>query len=172
MHKQDRINTNEVLHFSFLCCCVLLLGSCIGMILYGTHDMYDGVYNGMSCSGSNITNMTITTNNNCNIVKFYTCVYNNYYCKGVYNIKYPLNNTCIDNTTMNNIINKLNVSEFVCYIDGHHGTIIDNSVTNNTPSKFLIVSWCLFASVILLFCFYCCAENSRRKVRREYYAIA
>lgn len=164
--------TNEAYHFGFMCFGVMVMGCCIGMILYGTHNMYDGVYKGYSCSGNNITNMTITNNHNCNIIDFSTCIYNNYYCKGVYHIKYPLNNTCINNITMNNIINKLNVSEFVCYIDGRHGTIIDNTVTNNIPSKLLIVSWCLFASVVLFFCLYCCAENNRRKVRREYYAIA
>jgi hypothetical protein len=172
MYKQERINMSEICHFSFLCGGVLLLGCCIAMILYGTHDMFDGVYKVMSCSGNNITDLAIITKNNCNVLYFHTCVYNNYYCKDVYNIKYPLNNTCIDNNKMDQIINKLNVSNFICYINGHHGTIIDNSVVNTTPSNFLIVSWCLFASVLLFFCLYCCVENSRRKVRREYYAIA
>ena len=156
----------------YACCGITILATCIAMIIYGTHTMYDSGYSGMSCGGDNITDMNIISTNSCYTVDFTTCVYNHYICSGNYYIKYPLNNTCVNNYTMAFIVNSIiNKTEFTCYIDMHHGTIIDNTVVYNSPSNFLIISWCMFGLVLLLFCIHCCVENSRQNIRKKYYVI-
>lgn len=164
---------NERTNFGYVCCGLLIMASCIGMIIYGTQDMYQSGYSGMSCGGDNITDMNITSTNNCYTIDFTTCVYNHYICGGDYHITYPLNSTCVNNNTMAFIVNSIiNKTEFTCYIDGHHGTIIDNMVVYITPSKFLIVSWCMFGLVLLFFSIHCCVENSRRNIRKDYYIVS
>ena len=164
---------NERTNFGYVCCGLLVMASCIAMIIYGTHDMYQGGYSGMSCGGDNITDMNIVQLDNCNVIDFTTCVYDHFICSGMYHIKYPLNSTCINNNTMTFIIDSIiNKTEFTCYIDGHHGTIIDNTVVYVTPSKFLIISWCMVVVVLFLFCINCCIENSRRNIRKDYYIVS
>jgi len=164
---------NRNYNIGYACFGITILATCITMIIYGTHNMYDGGYNGMSCGGDNITNMNIISTNSCYTIDFTTCVYNHYICSGDYHITYPLNNTCVNNNTFTFILNSIiNKTEFTCYINGHRGTIIDNTVIYNSPSNFLIISWCMFGLVLLLFCIQCCVENSRRNIRREYYVVA
>lgn len=157
----------------YACCGITIMATCIAMIIYGTHNIYTSGYNGMSCSGNNITNMNITNTENCYIIDFTTCVYNNYICNGKYYIKYPLNNTCVNNNTMiyivNNIINK---TEFTCYINRHHGTIIDNKIIYISNSMFIIFTWCMLILILLFFCIYCYTENCKDNRTKEYYLIA
>jgi hypothetical protein len=165
--------SNGGYNIGYACCGISILTTCIAMIVYGTHNMYNSGYYGMSCSGDNITDMNITNIDNCYTIDFTTCVYNHYICSGDYHITYPLNNTCVNNNTMAFIVNSIiNKTEFTCYIDMHHGTIIDNTVVYVTPSKFLIVSWCMVILVLLLFFIHCCIENSRRNIRKEYLVVA
>jgi hypothetical protein len=162
----------ERTNFGYMCCGLLVIASCIGMVVYGTHNMFQSRYTGMSCGGDNITDINITNTDNCNIIDFTTCVYDHFICSRSYHIKYPLNNTCINNNTMTFIIDSIiNKTEFTCYIDGHHGTIIDNSVVEASPSKFLIISWCMVVVVLFFFCIHCCVENNRRNIRKEYYVV-
>lgn len=170
---QSRREPNIASAIAYACCGIIMLTTCIAVIIYGTNNMYDNEYNGMSCGGNNITMMNVTNENNCYTIDFITCVYDHYICDGNYHITYPLNNTCVNNSTMEFIINNvINKTEFTCYINGHHGTIIDNTVVYNLPPKFLIISWCMFGFVLICFLVHCCIENNKRNNKREYYMIA
>lgn len=153
---------------------VLLIGgffvgiSALMMIVYGTVNMYNNTYKEHNCG--NIFNISINSNNNCSYLSFTTCVYRKHICQGDYYISYPLNNTCCDYNFLNNTLNNIINTTFTCYINNMNGTIIDSSIIDVTPTKFMVVGWILFVFVMMYFVIYCCVENCcNRRYERHYY---
>jgi len=155
------------MHILMIVGCIVSI-SAVGMIVYGTTNMYSNTYTEHNCG--NPSNISINDNNNCSYISFDVCVYRKYICTGNYHITYPLNNTCCDynflNDTLNNIIN----STFTCYINNMNGTIIDSNIIDITPTRFIIAGWIVFVFVMLYFAIYCCVTNCcNRKYERHYY---
>ncbi len=153
---------------------VLLVGgffvgfAAVMMIVYGTTNMYKNQYTEHNCG--NPSNISINDNNNCNYLSFDACVYHKHICTGDYHIIYPLNNTCCDYNFINNTVNNIINSTFTCYINNMNGTIIDSSIIDITPTKFMIAGWIMFVFVMLYFAIYCCVQNCcDRRYERHYY---
>ncbi len=153
---------------------VLIVGGCfigmaaVAMIVYGTANMYNNTYNEHNCG--NPYNINIYNNSNCSYLYFDTCVYRKHICQGEYHITYPLNNTCCDYNFLNDTINNIVNSTFTCYINDRNGTIIDSSIIDIIPTRFMIAGWIVFVFVMIYFVIYCCIENCcNRKNERHYY---